>query len=43
LELGEGEGFEIKNELLFYKDLLYVHSGIARLEILQARHDFPSA
>jgi hypothetical protein len=24
LELGEGKDFEFKNELLFYKDLLYV-------------------
>jgi hypothetical protein len=42
LELGEGGDFEFKNELLFYKDLLYVPPGMARLEILQARHDFPS-
>jgi hypothetical protein len=42
LELGEGEEFEFKNELLFYKDLLYVLPRMARLEILQARHYFPS-
>ena len=43
LEHGEGKNFEFKDELLFYKDLLYAPPGNLRLQILQAHHDFPSA
>lgn len=40
---GKGEDFEFKDGLLFYRDLLYVPPCLARLKILQVRHDLPAA
>lgn len=42
MELGEGKDFEFKDELLFYKGLLYVPLKTLRLQIVQACHDFQS-
>lgn len=35
--------FQFKDGLLYFKDLLYVPAGFSRLQVIQARHDLPSA
>lgn len=39
----EVEDFEFKDELLFYQSLLSIHQKLARIKILQVRHDLTTA
>ena len=35
--------FQFRDRLLYYEGLFYVSEGPCRLQVLQSRHDFPSA
>jgi len=39
----DGDNFKMLDNLLYFEERLYIPDGPLRLQILQARHDFPAA